>query len=82
MLKSKRLAPPTRFTVRDAVQIAFGFIMIPLGLVILYNTLMRGAVIPALLIGGAFVAFGVYRLLFAWGRLRWYLQIRGGLKHD
>ncbi len=77
MFKRRALPPHTRFTLRDGLEIMLGLIMIPLGLMILYNTVTRGAVLPGLLIGGAFVAFGVYRLTFAWGRLRWYREIRG-----
>ncbi len=75
MLKRK-LPPPTALTVRDVIQIIFGLIMIPLGLAIFYNTLVRGAAAPGLLIGGAFFGFGLYRTLFAWGRLRWYWNLR------
>ncbi len=82
MFRRRALPPPSRFTLRDAAQILLGVIMIPLGLVILYNTFARGAVIPALLIGSAFVAFGVYRTTFAWGRVRWYLREYKGRRHD
>jgi uncharacterized membrane protein HdeD (DUF308 family) len=81
MLKPKRLPPPEKFTVRDALQILLGLVMIPLGAMILYNTLRLGAVVPALLIGGAFLAFGAYRTLFAWGRVRWYRETHEGRKH-
>ena len=77
MLKRRSLPPPENITVRDVLQILFGIVMIPLGAMILFNTLMRGAVLPALLIGGAFVAFGVYRTLFAFGRMRWYRENKG-----
>jgi uncharacterized membrane protein HdeD (DUF308 family) len=80
MLKRK-LPPPNQFTIKDGIQILFGLLMIPLGGIILYNTFVRGAAIPAVLIGGAFIAFGVYRVTFAWGRLRWYYGQRT-IKHD
>ncbi len=76
MLKGRSLPPPSKFTLRDLLEILIGLVMIPLGMMILFNTLVRGAVVPALLIGGAFVAFGVYRTLFAVGRIRWYRQLR------
>ncbi len=82
MFKKRPLPPPTDFTARDGVQILFGVAMIPLGLAMLYNTFTRGAAVPALLIGGAFVAFGLYRTLFAWSRVRWYLELRRGERHD
>ncbi len=77
-----RLPPPEKITFKDVLQISLGLITIPLGLAILYNALIRGVVGPALLIGGAFVAFGVYRTASAWGRLRWYWQIQGANKHE
>ncbi len=76
VLKRRPLPPPERLTLHDGLQILFGIIMIPLGSVILVNTLARGAVLPALLIGGAFVGFGIYRTVFAAGRIRWYLASR------
>ncbi len=78
----RRLPPPEKVTVRDALQILLGLVMIPLGGVILVRTMTAGAAVPAILIGGAFVAFGVYRTLFAWGRIRWYLQARGATRRD
>ncbi len=76
MLKPRTLPPPTKFTLRDLLQILIGLVMIPLGMMILLNTLARGALVPALLIGGAFVAFGLYRTMFAVGRIRWYRHLR------
>ncbi len=80
MLKGRQLPPPQKFTLRDVLQILLGIIMVPLGLVILYRTWAAGAILPAILIGGAFIAFGIYRTLFAYGRIRWYLQSRGVTK--
>ncbi len=77
----RKMPPPTRFTVKDRIQIVFGAIMVPLGLAILYEMLVRGVVGPGLLIGGAFVAFGIYRLTQAWGRLRWYYSRQRTAKH-
>ncbi len=82
MVRRRSLPPPIAFTIRDALQILLGVIMVPLGVVILYNTATRGATVPGLLIGGAFVVFGLYRMMFAWGRVRWFLQIREENKHD
>ncbi len=80
MYRPKSLPPPAAFTVRDGLQIMLGIVMIPLGLTILVNTFARGAVLPALLIGGTFVAFGVYRTAFALGRIRQYRR-KGGSPH-
>ncbi len=81
MLKPRRLPPPEKFTPRDVLQILLGLVMIPLGALILYDTLSLGALLPGLLIGGAFLGFGVYRTLFAWGRVRWYRETHEGRKH-
>lgn len=81
-MRKRSLPEPEKFTVRDAIQILFGVIMIPLGAVILMRTWSSGAPLPALLIASAFTAFGVYRTLFAWGRIRWYLATRGADKGD
>lgn len=78
----RSLPPPEKVTLKDALQILLGLVMIPLGAAILVRTIMAGAVIPAVLIGGAFIGFGVYRSLFAWGRIRWYLQDRGASRRD
>ncbi len=78
----RKLPPPSRITFTDVLQILIGVIAIPLGLVILFRTWQLGGSIPALLIGGAFIAFGLYRTFFAIGRMRWYLQIREANKHD
>jgi len=48
--------------------------MIPLGVIILVRTLAIAVTLPGVLIGGAFVAFGVYRLWTAWSRYRLYRQ--------
>ncbi len=77
-----RLPPPEKITFKDILQTLLGLVTIPLGLVILYNTLSRGIFGPALLIGSAFVAFGAYRTASAWGRLRWYRQVQGANKDD
>ncbi len=77
-----KLPPPEKITFKDILQILLGLVAIPLGVIIFYNAIVRGVVGPALLIGGAFVAFGVYRTASAWGRLRWYWQIQGANKHE
>jgi hypothetical protein len=81
-MRKRSLPPPERFTLRDGVQILLGLVMIPLGAVILGRTWMEGAFVPAVLIGGAFIAFGIYRGLFAWGRIRWYMRGHGAAKRE
>ena len=68
--------PPTRVTWADAYRFGLGLLMIPLGIAILVRTLSAGIITPAaLLMGLAFVAFGVYRLYVGIVRYRMY---RGG----
>lgn len=81
-MRKRDLPSPARFTLGDALQILFGLVMIPLGAVILGRTFIAGAPIPAVLIGGAFIGFGIYRTLFAWGRIRWFLEVQRTAKRD
>jgi hypothetical protein len=48
--------------------------MIPLGIIILARTLSIAVTVTGVLVGGAFVGFGVYRLWLAWNRYRLYRQ--------
>lgn len=59
-------------------RIGLGLLMIPLGVIILVRTLAIAVTVPGVLIGGAFVAFGVYRLWTAWSRYRLYRQSKRG----
>ncbi len=70
------LPPPEKFTLKDALQISFAVIMIPMGVVILYDTAIRGAASLGILTGGAFIAFGFHRTALAAARLRWYYAHR------
>lgn len=78
----RNLPPPERITLKDGIQIIFGLVMIPMGLVILYNTSVRGGAALGILVGGAFLAFGSYRTLLAAGRLRWYYARRGMYRRE
>jgi uncharacterized membrane protein HdeD (DUF308 family) len=80
-MQRRSLPQPEKFTLKDALQILLGVLMIPLGALIFVRTWQLGAILPAILIGGAFLCFGVYRTLFAWGRLKWYTRLRGAGKH-
>jgi uncharacterized membrane protein len=52
------------FTRVDAYQTVTSVLMVVLGAVILARTLPLGLHLPALLVGGGFVALGAYRLAF------------------
>jgi hypothetical protein len=68
------LPPPEQFTAADIFRIGLGLLMIPLGVIILARTLSIAVTVPGVLVGGAFIAFGAYRLWIAWSRYRLYRQ--------
>ncbi len=59
------LPPPERLTLTDVVQIILGFLMIPLGLVILYHALTKIPTVTAFVVSLAFLGFGLYRVTTA-----------------
>jgi hypothetical protein len=60
------LPAPERLTVADVYRAVLGLLAIPLGGVILVRSAIAGAMSPpAILLGVAFVGFGVYRTWFA-----------------
>ena len=73
--------PPARATWGDAYRIVLGLLMIPLGITILVRTLSAGIVTPtAVLMGLAFIAFGVYRLYVGVVRYRMYKRETSNVK--
>jgi hypothetical protein len=74
------LPAPERFSVSDALHIALGLLMIPLGVLILVRTTAIAVTATGVVAGLAFVAFGVYRTWMALVRLRLYWRTRGGEK--
>ncbi len=72
------LPPPESFTRTDMLHIALAALMIPLGVVILVRTLAIAVTATGILVGVAFVGFGVYRLWLAGHRYLLYRQRRGG----
>ena len=71
------LPPPQAFTRADMLHILLAALMIPLGVVILVRTLSVAVTALGILVGVAFIAFGVYRLWLAWSRYLLYRQSRG-----
>jgi hypothetical protein len=62
---------PERLTVSDVFRVLVGLVAAPLGGLILYRSAVAGQLSPpAILVGVAFVAFGVYRTWFAAHRYR------------
>lgn len=69
-MPGRPLPPPEQLTAQDVARLALGAIMIPLGAVILYRTLLIAFSFQAVLVGVAFIAFGLYRLALGWSRYR------------
>ncbi len=71
--------PPQKVTWMDWYRIGLGLLMIPLGVTILARSFSAGVVTPpAILMGLAFIAFGVYRLYVGIVRYRMYRAISEG----
>jgi uncharacterized membrane protein HdeD (DUF308 family) len=71
------IGPPARATWVDFYRIGLGALMIPLGITILVRAANQsGLTPPALLMGIAFIGFGVYRLYLGFVRYRMYREMR------
>lgn len=70
--------PPEEFTLADALRIALALAMVPLGALILARTLSLAVTPQGVLVGSAFIGFGVHRLWLAGSRLRLYRAHRKG----
>ncbi len=71
------LPPPERLTTRDLLYIALGFLMVPLGVLVIVRTLAIAPTVLGVLVGGAMLALGLHRLWLAGSRLRLLRQRRG-----
>lgn len=69
-MRKRTLPPPTQFTFGDKIRIGLGFIVLLLGVVILWRTLPLGVMPQAIVVGLAFIGFGLYRLWLGYTRLR------------
>jgi hypothetical protein len=72
-MRRRLIPPPEKLTVTDVAQLILGFLMIPLGLIILYHAVTRIPTVTAFVVGLAFLAFGLYRVTTAsvrYGMLR------------
>lgn len=76
-MPGRPLPPPEQLTAQDVARLALGVIMIPLGAVILYRTLLITFSLQAILVGVAFIAFGLYRLALGWSRYHRLRQATG-----
>ena len=66
----RKLPPPTKFTITDKYKLLLGLIALILGVVILWQTVTIAISPPALMIGIAFIGFGVYRLWLGYTRIK------------
>jgi len=69
-VKFRKLPPPTKFTMTDKYKLVLGVLALVLGVVILWRTITIAVTPPALMIGIAFIGFGVYRLWLGYTRLK------------
>ena len=69
-MRFRKLPPPTKFTIIDKYKLVLGLIAIVLGVVILWRTIPVAISPPALMMGIAFIGFGVYRLWLGYTRLK------------
>ncbi|MCL6431735.1 MAG: hypothetical protein K6V36_12900 [Anaerolineae bacterium] len=76
-MRRRTVPAPERVTAADVVRALMGLVMIPLGVTILVRTLSIAPTVPGVLVGCAFVAFGVHRLWTAWVGYRLYRRNRG-----
>jgi uncharacterized membrane protein AbrB (regulator of aidB expression) len=75
--------PPTRATWGDAYRFGLGLLMVPLGITILVRTFSAGIItLPAVILGLAFVAFGIYRVYVGVVRYRMYKRGTSNDKRD
>ena len=66
----RKLPPPTKFTITDKYKLLLGLIALILGVVILWQTVAIAISPPALMMGIAFIGFGVYRLWLGYTRIK------------
>ena len=60
--------PPEKLTLADKLRLGFGLMMVPLGVLILARTLTLAVTVQGILVGTAFIGFGLHRLWLGWTR--------------
>jgi len=82
-LRRQLVPPPSKATWGDAYRFGLGLLMVPLGITILARSFAAGIItLPAVLLGLAFVAFGVYRVYVGVVRYRMYKRQMSNDKRD
>jgi hypothetical protein len=80
-LRRQLVPPPSRATWGDAYRFGLGLLMIPLGITILVRAFSAGIFTPpAVILGLAFVAFGIYRVYVGVVRYRMYKRETPSMK--
>ena len=69
-MRFRKLPPPTKFTITDKYRLVLGVFALVLGIVILWHTIAIAVSLPGLMVGIAFIGFGVYRLWLGYTRLK------------
>ena len=69
-MRFRKLPPPTKFTITDKYRLVLGVLALVLGIVILWRTIAIAVSLPGLMVGIAFIGFGVYRLWLGYTRLK------------
>ena len=70
MMRRQKLAPPRQFTLGDKLRLGLGMVILVLGIVILWRMLPYGLTPQSIVVGAAFIGFGVYRLGLGYTRLK------------
>lgn len=70
MKRYKSLPPPVAFTLGDKIRLLTSVLILALGIVLLWRTLPIAFTPQAVLVGAAFIGFGIYRLWLGVTRLR------------
>lgn len=70
MTRHSQLPPATAFTIGDRLRLLFGALVLALGIAIVWRLAPLGITLQGLLVGGAFIGFGAYRLWLGYTRLR------------
>lgn len=70
MARRQKLLPPTEFTLGDKARLVMGALILLLGIALLWRTLPLGISPQTILVCGAFIGFGAYRLWLGYTRLK------------